>query len=149
MGGGGAEFWLSFSLAACLKRTDQCPQHLSQNLRFLQDCGEDVFFRQADPLCEQEVSFHFLERPLANAKKLGVFTTAVPPVGTPTGTAAPQPTPTYTVIVPTQPAPVVTVNPTIPAAPAPSTPAYVWVIIVIGAILVIAVIVLIVRTRRV
>jgi hypothetical protein len=33
--------------------------------------------------------------------------------------------------------------------PAPSTPAYIWVIIVIGAILVIAVIVLIARTRRV
>jgi hypothetical protein len=37
-----------------------------------------------------------------------------------------------------------------PAAPAPiETPAYIWVIIAIGAVLVIAVIVLVVRTRRV
>ncbi|MFC1982423.1 hypothetical protein ACFLV5_01345 [Chloroflexota bacterium] len=37
----------------------------------------------------------------------------------------------------------------IPPAPAPITPAFIWAIIIIGAILVIAVIVLIVRTRRV
>jgi len=43
------------------------------------------------------------------------------------------------------PAPVVTVQP----APTPPTPAYVWVIIVVGALLVVAVIILIVRTRRV
>jgi hypothetical protein len=38
--------------------------------------------------------------------------------------------------------------PPAPAPPAPITPAYIWAIIIIGAILVIAVIVLIVRTRR-
>jgi len=80
------------------------------------------------------------------------FTTAVPPVGTPTGTVAPpapQPTPIITVNVPPQAAPVVTVQQPTTAPQPQSTPAYVWVIIVIGAILVIAVIVLIVRTRRV
>ncbi|MBN1189754.1 MAG: hypothetical protein JXA46_08380 [Dehalococcoidales bacterium] len=48
--------------------------------------------------------------------------------------------------------PAVTVNPpavTVEGAEAPGTPAYIWVIIAIGAILVIAVIVLIARTRRV
>jgi len=40
------------------------------------------------------------------------------------------------------------VIPAPPAAPAPITPAYIWAIIIIGAILVIAVVVLIVRTRR-
>ncbi|MBA7698548.1 hypothetical protein ES703_107226 [subsurface metagenome] len=37
----------------------------------------------------------------------------------------------------------------VPAAEAPPTPGYIWVIIAVGAVLVIAVIVLIVRTRRV
>ncbi|MFC1995156.1 hypothetical protein ACFLVK_01970 [Chloroflexota bacterium] len=45
----------------------------------------------------------------------------------------------------TLPAPIVNIPPT----PAPMTPAFIWAIIIIGAILVIAVIVLIVRTRRV
>jgi hypothetical protein len=45
----------------------------------------------------------------------------------------------------TLPAPVVN----IPPQPAPITPAFIWAIVIIGAILVIAVIVLIVRTRRV
>lgn len=74
------------------------------------------------------------------------------------------PTPIVTVNVPTQPAqptPIVTVNiPTQPAQPTPiitnvvpepkpqATPAYVWAIIAIGAVLVIAVLVLIIRTRR-
>jgi hypothetical protein len=40
------------------------------------------------------------------------------------------------------------VIPPAPPPPAPITPAYIWAIIIIGAILVIAVIVLIVRTRR-
>jgi len=44
---------------------------------------------------------------------------------------------------PAAPAPIV-----IPPQPAPITPAYIWAIIIIGAILVIAVVVLIVRTRR-
>jgi hypothetical protein len=45
----------------------------------------------------------------------------------------------------TLPAPIVE----IPPAPAPISPAFIWAIIIVGAILVIAVIVLIVRTRRV
>jgi hypothetical protein len=48
---------------------------------------------------------------------------------------------------PVPPAPPVQVN--IPATPAPITPAWIWAIVIIGAILVIAVIVLIVTTRRV
>jgi photosystem II stability/assembly factor-like uncharacterized protein len=75
-----------------------------------------------------------------------VFTTAN--AGSPGGTGgtgstttvAPAPAITPTIIV-TIPAPA-------PAAP-PATPAYIWVIIAIGAVLVIAVIVLIARTRRV
>jgi hypothetical protein len=62
-------------------------------------------------------------------------TTTPPPVTTFTFTT--QPPATYTITIP----------PT--ETPAPSTPAYIWVIIVIGAILVIAIIVLIARTRRV
>jgi hypothetical protein len=85
---------------------------------------------------------------------LANFTVAEPVAPPPTTTVAPP-----TVIVPTQapptinvPAPTVTVN--VPTQPAPTTvteevgPVYIWVIIVIGAVLVIAVIVLIVRTRR-
>jgi len=79
------------------------------------------------------------------------FTTAVAaaPAGTaaPGGTTAPVVVPTYTIVVPTQAAPIITVPTSAPVAP--TTPAYIWVIIVIGAILVIAVVVLIVRTRRV
>jgi hypothetical protein len=76
------------------------------------------------------------------------FTTA-PMAAASAGTAAAQPvvTPTFTVSIPAQSAPVINMPSEAPVAP--STPAYVWVIIVIGAILVIAVIVLIVRTRRV
>jgi hypothetical protein len=82
--------------------------------------------------------------------QVGIFTVMIP-VPTPT-TPPVTPTvilPTPTVIVPTQPAPTVTV-----IVPTPTTetkeisPAYIWAIIIIGAILVIAVIVLIVRTRR-
>jgi len=61
-------------------------------------------------------------------------TSAAPAVTT---TAAPAVAPTIIVTIPTQ-----------PVAPQ-TTPAYIWVIIAIGAILVIAVIVLIARTRRV
>ncbi|MBI4285513.1 MAG: hypothetical protein HY670_06390 [Chloroflexi bacterium] len=109
----------------------------------------------------------------------GVFTTApkpVPPI-TPTVSVSipPQPAPTITVTVPpiTVPAPTVTVSvpPQAPVTltmppqtmppitvtqpapivniPAQVTPGYVWAIIAIGAVLVVAVIVLIVRTRRV
>jgi hypothetical protein len=69
----------------------------------------------------------------------------------------PQPAPQVTVQAPpATPAPIVTVQPpniTIPPAPAPPvspvTPGVLWAIIIIGAVLLIAVIVLIVRTRRV
>jgi hypothetical protein len=46
-----------------------------------------------------------------------------------------------------QPVPEIVI-PEAPAAPAPITPAYIWAIIIIGAILVIALVVLIIRTRR-
>ncbi len=66
----------------------------------------------------------------------------------PTVTAAPtQVAPVITVNVPTQ-APITVTQIPAPVTP-PVTPAYIWFIIVIGAVLVIAVIVLIVRTRRV
>jgi hypothetical protein len=72
----------------------------------------------------------------------------IPPTPTPTPPVTPTiilPTPTVilptpTVVIPTQPTPT-TVKEEI-------SPAYIWAIIIIGAILVIAVIVLIVRTRR-
>jgi hypothetical protein len=55
--------------------------------------------------------------------------------------------PPITITIPTPPAPTtITVSPPPPAAQI--APAYIWAIIIIGAILVIAVIVLIVRTRR-
>ncbi len=50
------------------------------------------------------------------------------------------------IVITTPPPQEVTLTP--PPAPAPITPAYIWAIVIIGAILVIAVIVLIVRTRR-
>jgi len=64
----------------------------------------------------------------------GSFTTMAQPTTAPAG-------PTLTVPPP--------VNITIPPAPAPITPAWIWAIVIIGAVLVIAVIVLIVTTRRV
>jgi len=56
------------------------------------------------------------------------------------------PTPQITVTVPP---PTKVEIPPAPPAPAPITPAYIWAIIIIGAILVIALVILIVRTRRV
>ena len=53
------------------------------------------------------------------------------------------------IVLPPQPAPPPEiVIPAPPAAPAPVTPAFIWAIVVIGAILVIALVVLIIRTRR-
>jgi len=63
----------------------------------------------------------------------GIFTTAGAPAPTPTPTV--QPTPTITIVTPP------------PVAPIPA--AMLWAIVIIGAILIIALIVLIVRTRRV
>jgi len=51
-------------------------------------------------------------------------------------------------IPPAQPAPIIEI-PAAPPAPAPIAPAYIWAVIIIGAVLVIAVIILIVRTRRI
>jgi hypothetical protein len=73
--------------------------------------------------------------------------------------AAPPPEPAPPVTIKEVPAPVINlpapppppadiIIPPAPPAPAPITPAYIWAIIIIGAVLVIAVIVLIVRTRR-
>jgi len=72
------------------------------------------------------------------------FTVAMPVVTT---TAPPQVTPTLTVVIP----PGTTIVTTVPPATNVTTevnPSYIWAIIIIGAVLVIAVIVLIVRTRR-
>ncbi len=56
---------------------------------------------------------------------------------------------TQTIIVPTQPAPIITVTNQVPKSE-PVIPTYLlWAIIAVGAILIIAVIVLIVRTRRI
>jgi len=52
-------------------------------------------------------------------------------------------------VAPTPPVVVEQVPPTVVELPAPITPGFIWAIIIIGAVLVIAVIVLIVRTRRV
>ena len=53
------------------------------------------------------------------------------------------------IIFETPPPPPDIIIPPAPAPPAPITPAFIWAIVIIGAILVIAVVVLIVRTRRV
>lgn len=66
--------------------------------------------------------------PTVSPQNTGTFTTMME--GAPPVTVEPQPTPTIVM-------------------PDTSTPAYIWAVIVIGAVLVIAVIVLIVRTRRV
>jgi len=58
------------------------------------------------------------------------------------------PAPQITVTAPAPPPATTITIPAAPAAPAPITPAFIWAIIIIGAVLVIAVIVLIVRTRR-
>jgi hypothetical protein len=93
--------------------------------------------------------------------QVGIFTVAEEePTPTPTPTITPTiilptatinlPTPTINVPTPTMPQPTVTVIlPTTTEAPVEeiATP-YIWAIIIIGAVLVIAVIVLIVRTRR-
>lgn len=79
------------------------------------------------------------------------FTTMAEPAPTqPVVTVPPAPTPTIvlptpTVVVPQQPTPTVIVN---PPAEEKVSEVYIWVIIIIGAVLVITVIVLIVRTRR-
>jgi hypothetical protein len=78
---------------------------------------------------------------------VGTFTVATPPTSTSTAppvtiTSVPPPT----ITIPPGTTTVITVPPPPPAEQI--APAYIWAIIVVGAILVIAVIVLIVRTRR-
>jgi hypothetical protein len=83
------------------------------------------------------------------------FTTAGAPVVAPSSPTATASAPPQTIVIPTPtfnvPPATVTVNvPSSTGTPvAPATPGYIWFVIVIGAVLVIAVIVLIVRTRRV
>jgi hypothetical protein len=72
--------------------------------------------------------------------------TTVPPAPTPTLTVTQPPATTFTVTQP--PATTITVSPPQPAPVTQITPAWIYAIIVVGAVLVIAVIVLIVRTRR-
>ncbi|MBI2869518.1 MAG: hypothetical protein HYX96_06815 [Chloroflexi bacterium] len=81
--------------------------------------------------------------PTSGAVSISTFTTAAAP-------PKPAPTPKPTVAPPAKPAPAPTIVVTIPAPPPAQViaPSYIWAIIIIGAILVIAVIVLIVRTRR-
>ncbi|MDD4859538.1 MAG: hypothetical protein PHR56_04970 [Dehalococcoidales bacterium] len=90
-------------------------------------------------------------KPVAGAfSAVSNFTVAVP---APEPTQAPPPVvitqvPPPTIILPT-PAPAQTIIiPPAPTPAAPIAPAYIWAVIIIGAVLVIAVIVLIVRTRR-
>ncbi len=70
-------------------------------------------------------------KPTVGPAGIGSFTTAAKPAPTPTPTPPAPPT-TPVIVFPPQP-----------------TPAYVWAIIVIGGVLILAVIILIVRTRRV
>jgi len=95
---------------------------------------------------------------VASAWVASAFTTIAPASATTGPTAAPPTvtvnvppavTPTITVNVPTQAAPVITFTAPPAATTSAATPASIWVLIAIGAVLIIAVIVLIARTRRV
>jgi len=90
--------------------------------------------------------------PTAGPISVGTFTTMSKPApvvtAAPTFSIPPITIPQPTVIIPTQAAPIITIPAQAPAQPA-IPQAAVWAIIIIGAVLVIAVIVLIVRTRRV
>jgi hypothetical protein len=74
------------------------------------------------------------------------LTVSIPPAVTPTITVAP---PDVTVTVPLPQTTVTTYSPPDIVLPEEETPTYIWAIVAIGAVLTIAVIVLIVRTRRV
>ncbi len=89
--------------------------------------------------------------------------TAAPPIVIPPAAPAPAPevvveAPVITIqppeiVIPPAPAPAPApapeiVIPAAPAAPAPITPGFIWAIVIIGAILIIALIILIIRTRR-
>jgi len=92
---------------------------------------------------------------VASAWVSSAFTTST---GTTVATGAPVATqpvftitqpPAQTVVITQPPAQTVVITQAAPTSTAPSTPASIWVLIAIGAILIIAVIVLIARTRRV
>jgi len=103
---------------------------------------QETFFSLSSPLDPGMVYYWRIQAisgSIASDYVSNVFTTATEAAAPTVTSSAPATTvvPTYTLTVP-------------PSDTAPSsTPAYIWVIIVIGAILVIAVIVLIARTRRV
>jgi trimeric autotransporter adhesin len=102
----------------------------------------DTFFTVSSPLNPGTVYYwrvQALSGSIASDYVSNVFTTAAATAPSTATTTQPVQTVQPTIIVTVPPATV----------PPQTTPAYVWVIIVIGAILVIAVIVLIARTRRV
>ena len=82
--------------------------------------------------------------------------TGVEPTVTPqivssfTTMAKPAPPPPPPVTITEVPAPIINIPaaPAPPAPPAPITPAFIWAIVIIGAVLIVSVIVLILRTRR-
>jgi hypothetical protein len=100
-----------------------------------------------------------VDQPLRSPWSAGrSFTVAVATVTPPVTITPAPPAPTINLPAPTinlpppqtitiPPAPTITIPPP-PAPPAPIAPAYIWAIVIIGAVLVIAVIILIVRTRR-
>jgi hypothetical protein len=98
------------------------------------------------------VQYYWRVRVIAPAvgewSQVGVFTVSIPVTPPPT---SPAPTPTYTIPFPsitvTVPQPTVIIPTPTEVTKEISAP-YIWAIIIIGAVLVIAVIVLIVRTRR-
>jgi hypothetical protein len=122
------------------------------------DFGDNTVFnayKLKDPL-KYNTQYWWEVRPISGSSvgawTVGFFTTELAPTTTTTATATVPPvTPTVTVVNPTQPAPTVVV--TVPPNTSPSTPVIptylLWAVIAVGAILVIAVIVLIVRTRRI
>ena len=106
---------------------------------------------------EEGKTYYWAVKPLAPIEgswsSLANFTvkTTPPPPAPPPAAAPPvviKEVPAPVINIPAPPPAQEIVIPPPPPAPAPITPAYIWAIIIIGAVLVIAVIVLIVRTRR-
>jgi hypothetical protein len=113
--------------------------------------GSGALMPIAKPLTDGDTYFwrvRVIEPAVGEWSQVGIFTVAIP-VTPPTSTVEP----TTTIILPTPSITVTVPQPTV-IVPTPTTetkeisPAYIWAIIIIGAVLVIAVIVLIVRTRR-
>ena len=102
---------------------------------------------------EEGKTYYWAVKPIAPVEggwsAVANFTVKVPaPAPTPPVTVKTYPPPQITIPPAPAPPPAIVIPPA-PAPPAPIAPTYIWAIIIIGAILVIAVIVLIVRTRRV